>query len=117
MTTVRTKTSKLSEGANLGDMNKTKFVGKAVVFLKKELSYDGDADTVCPHCHKVIQQGTRWLYHYESMAGNLAHHLGLTGVLERECVNYFIKGEYDFVSGNEFIDAPILANGLYEYLF
>ena len=98
-------------------MNKKKFIEDTLKFLEKNLSYDGEGDTLCPHCKKVIHKGNVWLYHYTSMAGNLAFQLGLTGVLERACIDFFVNQEYSFVDGDSKEDANRLATELYQFLF
>lgn len=49
---------------------------EAITWLTKHISYDGEGDVCCPHCKKIIHTGRKWLYHYQSMAGNLAIKMG-----------------------------------------
>ena len=98
-------------------MDKENFIQKVQKFLYRELSYDGDADTKCPHCRKVIQEGSRWLYHYESMAGNLATHLGFTGKLAEATTQFFSDREYSLVTGKKGQDSKNFAEELYTFLY
>ncbi len=93
------------------------FIQKVQKFLYRELSYDGDADTICPYCKKIIKEGSRYLYHYESMAGNLATRLGFTGKLAEATTQFFIDREYTLVTGKRKRDSQNFAEELYSYLY
>lgn len=94
-------------------MNKLKKIEK---FLRDEICYDGTPDKKCPHCNETIEEGSCYLYHYESMAGNLAHLLGLSCAIGDMIKDIFSENSYR-ATGNKKTDAEFFAKLVYELIY
>ena len=84
-------------------------------WLEKKLSYDGDADTKCPYCKRILQRGNRWYDHYESMADNLAVAMKLNPDTIGGIIKDIVCG--DVATGNAKEDAKRLAEEIYRVIY
>lgn len=94
-------------------MTKREFIEK----LASELSYDGNPDTLCPHCGKEIRKGYFWLDHRSSLAYNILRMLELPVFLRDAVLGDFEEalGRIS-ITGSEAEDAAKITDWLVENL-
>ena len=93
-----------------------KEVGKLAVTIKKNLSYDGGKDSVCPKCGHLISKASVWVDHPDLLAGVITEHLGMPGI--RDGVGWLIECfSRDGCTGNKSKDSKELAGRVTRWLW
>ncbi|KKK53756.1 hypothetical protein LCGC14_3091600 [marine sediment metagenome] len=51
--------------------------------ITKEISYNSDEDTHCPHCKKLVHKGYKWVEHTGALARKIVEYLVSQSLPER----------------------------------